>query len=244
LKRGEKGADVARQKQLLNEVGKYLSPQISAGSGEEYDARMEAAVSGFHDFFHRASDGMLGRGTMDFLHRVKFVCELLVPALSLETTTGIPAMATLLQAAHESNFGRTDLARRANNLFGVKWNGKGPYLEMDTWEEVGGQRQPMRAKFQVYESRQVCFQDRGRLLTNANFSPALKHRGDPLRYLAILLTECKYPYATDSGYLDRCRRLARELRLETIVANARQQLLNQSWPEVFRIRARCFEKRC
>ena len=55
--------------------------------------------------------------------------------------TGVPASITLAQALHESNLGKSALATRANNHFGIKcksyWNGSTYYHEDDDLDETG-----------------------------------------------------------------------------------------------------------
>ena len=49
-----------------------------------------------------------------------FVAAQLPNALTLQDETGISPIVTLLQSAHESNFGTSQLAVKYHNLFGVK----------------------------------------------------------------------------------------------------------------------------
>ena len=55
--------------------------------------------------------------------------------------TGIPASITLAQALHESNIGKSALATKANNHFGIKcksyWNGPTYYHKDDDLNEKG-----------------------------------------------------------------------------------------------------------
>ncbi|HHT01840.1 MAG TPA: hypothetical protein GXZ96_04015 [Firmicutes bacterium] len=224
IKKGEQGPDILNIKRQINLVGQFLSPVIALTEAPIFDQEMEKAIIQIQTFYGLAADGVVGPRTKSLLARLAFICRLMEPALALEITTGIPAVTTLVQAAHESNFGRGVLAK-ANNLFGVKWHGQGRFIEVDTWEQIAGRRRAMRAKFKVYDSIADCFQDRGRLLTNNVFAPALKYQAKPLRYLQALLTECKYPYATDPNYLRRCTVLANELRLEALVDGARRRFL-------------------
>ena len=62
-------------------------------------------------------------------------------AISEMHRTGIPASIKLAQGLLESNWGRSELARKANNHFGIKcggvWNGDGYYLEDDDRDRNG-----------------------------------------------------------------------------------------------------------
>lgn len=55
--------------------------------------------------------------------------------------TGIPASITLAQGLHESNYGRSPLAREAKNHFGIKckndWFGKTFYHKDDDYDQKG-----------------------------------------------------------------------------------------------------------
>ncbi|MDX2002626.1 MAG: LysM peptidoglycan-binding domain-containing protein [Chitinophagales bacterium] len=66
---------------------------------------------------------------------------------------GIPASITLAQGILESNFGNSELAKNANNHFGVKchdnWSGKGYLMDDDAKREC----------FRVYESALESFMD-------------------------------------------------------------------------------------
>lgn len=74
--------------------------------------------------------------------------------------TGIPASITLAQGMHESANGSSQLARNANNHFGVKcssnWSGKKYYRN-------GNRR---NSCFRKYNSVEEAFKDRSRFLSN------------------------------------------------------------------------------
>lgn len=75
---------------------------------------------------------------------------------------------TIAQAALESGWGTSKLARQANALFGIKvhsgWEGRIYYLE--TWEEDSkGNRIDTVAAFRAYDSWQESVEDRSRYLT-------------------------------------------------------------------------------
>lgn len=72
----------------------------------------------------------------------------------------IPASITLAQGILESNFGNSELARKANNHFGIKchkdWTGKGFYLDDDKKNEC----------FRVYSNAIMSFRDHSDFLTS------------------------------------------------------------------------------
>lgn len=71
----------------------------------------------------------------------------------------IPASITLAQGLFESGAGRSDLARKANNHFGIKcggdWNGRRTYQDDDASNEC----------FRVYDSAYESYEDHSRFLS-------------------------------------------------------------------------------
>jgi len=89
--------------------------------------------------------------------------DLLLPAArECQRITGIPASFTLAQAALESAWGASKLAKQGRNLFGVKadraW--KGETLDMLTTEVVHGKSIKVMAKWRVYPTWSACILDR------------------------------------------------------------------------------------
>lgn len=92
----------------------------------------------------------------------EFLALLAPAAIECHRKTGIPASFTLAQAALESGWGASKLAKQARNLFGVKadraW--KGETLEMPTAEVVRGKRITVMAKWRLYPTWGMCLLDR------------------------------------------------------------------------------------
>lgn len=97
-----------------------------------------------------------------------FLDQLLPAALSCQRNSGIPASFTLAQAALESAWGASRLARDGHNLFGVKadasWHG--PTVEMNTGEVINGQRVMVPAKWRAYPDWLACLTDRAKFFQN------------------------------------------------------------------------------
>lgn len=91
----------------------------------------------------------------------EFIQRLLPAALACQKETGIPASFNLTQAALESGWGKSELANRGRNLFGVKadksWTG--PVVMMLTGEHLGGKDVTVQARWRVYATYQECFDD-------------------------------------------------------------------------------------
>lgn len=73
--------------------------------------------------------------------------------------TGILASLTAAQAIFESGWGRSELAKKANNLFGMKGNYKGESYTVVTGEYMNGAYQTAPAAFRKYPSWEVSIYD-------------------------------------------------------------------------------------
>lgn len=114
--------------------------------------------------------------------------------------SGVPASITLAQGLHESNYGQSDLATRANNHFGIKcksyWKGQKYYHEDDDFNTKGDL---IESCFRAYNNPVESYVD------HSNFLMYSSHYGK-LFYLdktdfkgwAYGLKECGY--ATDINY--------------------------------------------
>lgn len=89
-------------------------------------------------------------------------------AMDSQNATGIPASITLAQAALESGWGESGLAKIGNNFFGIKdqandeW--KGDFIEMKTGEVFNGVPVTINAKFRKYSNPGQSFKDHGSFL--------------------------------------------------------------------------------
>ena len=104
----------------------------------------------------------------------------------------IPVSITLAQGIIESNAGRSSLARKHNNHFGVKYRGKGKYA-------IFADDTP-RDKFQTYKSAWWSYRDHSRLLTSKRYKHLTKL--NRLNYKAWAKGLKKCGYATEKKYAD------------------------------------------
>lgn len=117
--------------------------------------------------------------------------------------TGIPASITLAQGLHESNYGMSPLATRANNHFGIKcksnWRGKTYFHKDDDYDQYG---KLMESCFRAYESDIDSYVDHSNFLKHRNlYSSLFSYSSTDYINWAYGLQKCGY--ATDRKYAEK-----------------------------------------
>jgi flagellum-specific peptidoglycan hydrolase FlgJ len=99
----------------------------------------------------------------------------------------IPVSITLAQGIIESNAGRSQLSRRHNNHFGIKWRGVGKYAvyKDDTPKD----------RFQVYKSAWHSYRAHSKLLAGSRYGHLTKLHRLEYRKWAKGLKKCGYATA-------------------------------------------------
>lgn len=107
---------------------------------------------------------------------------------------GIPASITLAQGLFESGSGNGELARVANNYFGIKcsadWKGKSYYKDDDNKNDC----------FRVYDRAEDSFRDHSNFLKKKNYARLFELDKNDYRGWAAGLKQCGY--ATNPKYAD------------------------------------------
>lgn len=116
--------------------------------------------------------------------------------------SGIPASITLAQALHESNYGLSDLALKANNHFGIKcksyWQGK-TYRHKDD-DYINGRL--IKSCFRSYQQAIDSYIDHSNFLSNtAHYRPLFALDRYDYKAWAHGLKSCGY--ATDKRYAEK-----------------------------------------
>lgn len=143
----------------------------------------------------------------------EFIAAASAAALACSRTSGLPAGVTVAQAALESAWGRSQLARLANNYFGIKAYGGKPSLELPTVEVLEGQARRIKAGFARYNSMAECFSDRDRLILKMRcYAEARACAAEPLRFIEALARH----WATDPHYAERLQRVYLENGLNNL----------------------------
>ena len=125
--------------------------------------------------------------TTDYINKYKGI------AISEMNRTGIPASITLAQAIVESASGESNLAKQANNHFGIKckteWTGEKMYKDDDMKNEC----------FRVYENADSSFIDHSNFLKYRPYYASLFEL-DPVDDTAWAYGLKKAGYATEKDY--------------------------------------------
>ena len=124
---------------------------------------------------------------------------------------GILPSLTLAQAILESGWGTSELAQKANALFGIKagagW--KGPRYEKKTAEHIDGKQVEITAAFRAYGSWEESITDHGAFLRAARYKAVVGERDYKKACRAVHAAG----YATDPGYADYLIRLIEQYSL-------------------------------
>jgi flagellum-specific peptidoglycan hydrolase FlgJ len=153
-----------------------------------------------------AIEGLVALTTDDWPedYRGAFLRSLAPGALHTAVTQGVPASVTLAQAVQESGWGRSSLARRHHNLFGVKAGtvkeGRQAGVVLQTREVREGRSEMVQQRFATFGDWSQSVAHHGALLGgDRRYAKAQAHQDDWRRYVAALAPV----YATDPAYAER-----------------------------------------
>ncbi|MCL2299364.1 MAG: glycoside hydrolase family 73 protein [Firmicutes bacterium] len=118
---------------------------------------------------------------------------------------------TIAQAILESGWGKSELAQKANALFGVKAgaNWKGPRMDKKTSEHIGGKKVEITAAFRAYGSWEESIADHGALLRGARYKAVAGERDYKKACRAVHAAG----YATAPDYADSLIKLIEQYGL-------------------------------
>ena len=126
-----------------------------------------------------------------------FIAAVAPGAIAAEQRYGVPASVTIAQAIDESGWGRSLLAAKDNNLFGIKGSGSAGSVTYQTSEYEGGRWITIDASFRAYHNIAESIEDHAALLaTSGYYTRAMAERASADAF-ANALTGV---YATDPHY--------------------------------------------
>jgi peptidoglycan hydrolase-like protein with peptidoglycan-binding domain len=135
------------------------------------------------------------------MHKKEFINSIKEGALKGQQEYSILPSLTIAQAILESGWGRSSLAVKAKNLFGIKAfaNWKGERITLPTTEWYNGQSTVVQADFRVYNSFSASIEDHNKLLLNSRYK-TVRQSGD---YKTACLEIYTCGYATDPMYPEK-----------------------------------------
>ena len=132
--------------------------------------------------------------------RDEFIAAATAAARSASIVSGFSPGIAVAQAALESAWGNSQLARLANNYFGIKARRGRAVAELPTLEYVDAAPLRTVARFARYESMEECFADRDCMIASlAVYREAREASGDPEAFIRALAQH----WATDPDYADK-----------------------------------------
>ena len=143
-------------------------------------------------------------------HRRAFLTELAPVALESAISRCLPASVTLGQAALESGWGRSGLATKHRNLFGIK-AGRAAGVTMETTEVENGRGRRVQARFRTFDAwaESVAMHD-DLLDLDVRYSDARGY----WRHWPAFLEEIAPVYASDPNYVGHVSSLVDRYRLD------------------------------
>ena len=132
----------------------------------------------------------------------EFIMRLTTAAVVSAKSTGVPASITIAQAALESAWGESGLAKTGNNLFGIKADSlwRGQTLTMNTKEFIKGQWVVVPALWRKYPSWQASIDDHAAFLKrNPRYKACFLCTTAPAFARALM----QAGYATDPEYANK-----------------------------------------
>lgn len=132
----------------------------------------------------------------------EFIALIGPAAQSCAKTSGVPASFTVAQAALESGWGESGLAKKGKNLFGVKADAswKGDILTLQTKEFLNGSWVVVTARWRKYTNWQRALEDHAAFLKNNK-----RYAGCFLCASGVSFAQAvaNAGYATDPNYADK-----------------------------------------
>ena len=201
LSKGDQGEDVQKMQEMLIACGYSCG---SCGADGSWGNDTERAVLSFQQDHNLVTDAVYGpktRAALEADFKAGKKKETAQPVTDNETflkkvgelarkdqeKTGILACITTAQAILESGWGKSELAKNAKNLFGMKkslsgntWSGStwgGKVYSKDTKEVYSGNTVTISAEFRAYDSWEQSVADHSAYLAGAKNGSALRYAG-------------------------------------------------------------------
>ncbi|NTU28834.1 glycoside hydrolase family 73 protein [Brevibacillus sp. HB1.1] len=165
--------------------------------------------------------------------QLEFIAKIAPAAVADMKMTRVPASLTIAQAILESNWGKSGLTQKANNLFGIKGTGTAGHVTMPTKEFLAGKWIMIESNFRAYNSWAESIADHSRLILNGT-------RDKPNRYHGVLGADYKSAcyaiwkggYATDPDYPGKLVSLIEKYELHEYDVDKSDNSVDKEQPEL------------
>jgi peptidoglycan hydrolase-like protein with peptidoglycan-binding domain len=168
-----------------------------------------------------------------YLEKDEFIRSIKEGALKGFKDYGILPSLTIAQAILESAWGSSELAQKANNLFGIKalpgWKEK--KITMKTAEWYRNKKEIMTAEFRYYDSFNSSIEDHNKLLSIGRYTSV--RRCTDYREACQKIYDCGY--ATDPSYPEKLIKIIEQNKLYEF---------DRTEYEIFDDKIRRFQKIC
>jgi peptidoglycan hydrolase-like protein with peptidoglycan-binding domain len=173
------------------------------------------------------------------MHKKEFINSIKEGALKGQQEYGILTSLTIAQAILESGWGRSSLAVKAKNLFGIKAfsNWKGERITLPTTEWYNGQSVVVQADFRVYNSFNASIEDHNKLLSYNRYKAVRMSRD----YKTGCMEIYNCGYATDPMYCEKLISIIEANRLYELdcVDGVRQAVSDQKTQKIRKFQHLC-----
>ena len=156
-------------------------------------------------------------------HRRAFLSAVAPHALESAVENCVPPSVTLAQAILESGWGRSKLAKRHNNLFGMKSGARRGGVNLLTREVMAGESTKKKARFRTYDEWDESIAEHGRLLAK---DPRYAQAREKWEHWPLFLETLAPIYATDPKYITQISSLVDDYQLDqwdTLVSQVAQR---------------------
>ena len=145
----------------------------------------------------------------------KFLKEIKPHAIKSYSTSNVLPSVLAAQAVLETGWGESELAKKANNLFGIKGDYKGQSYTVRTPEQdKSGNTFYINAAFRKYPSYTESFEDRAAFFTSTDWrAKTYKAVTDATNYKTQVKALDESPYATDVNYGDKLLEIIEDNKL-------------------------------
>lgn len=146
----------------------------------------------------------------------RFLSGISKDAIAVTLKSGTYPSVLMAQAGLESDWGRSGLSARYNNLFGVKGNYKGSSANLGTQEDTGRGMITIKAGFRVYPSTKESLEDYGDLMRNGLSNNSGFYSGTWRTVAPTFKEATSYlqgRYATDTRYASKLNTIIENFQL-------------------------------